>query len=59
MTKYISEKEKYCGDCVFMKQGKSCCFCSNKNQTDENRKKYVYWSFGKDCKFYERKLIKP
>lgn len=46
VDEYESEKSKReCGRCKFFEQGKGCSFCGNPKQTDENKRKYLYYNF--------------
>lgn len=45
-------KRKECGDCKHFAQGKTCSYCENPKQTDEDLKGYCYYNFS--CKLFER-----
>lgn len=44
-----------CINCRHIRQGDPDCYCANPKQTNEDSKKYVYWSFS--CELGERKEI--
>ncbi len=45
-------KDKECGSCKFFAQGTNCSFCENPLQSDEDKKKYLYYNFS--CPLWQK-----
>lgn len=49
---------KSCGDCKFYAQDRICSYCEHPKQQDEGLQEYCYYTFGTDCKLFEKGISK-